>query len=633
MSDGRGGPAGRSGPADRGGAASWTVPGYTHVRDLGAGRSGRVTLAVDDVTQTPVAIKYLRGAAAPGDRLAADAGPLSRLEDPNLVQFYEYAESPDGGRAVVIEYVEGVSLRRLLARGRGIGPEAALSVLSGSLLALAALHGAGLVHGSYKPENVLIAADGTVKVGDVGVGDAPPYRAPEGETSPAADLYAATTVFVECLAGAHAVPEPFRAIVFAGLAADPERRPASAAAFLTDLDETAAAMFGPSWDRTGRDGLAEQVAAVAADPDPDPRAPDSPPEAAPGPPEPVGDVRGGDPAGTYPHETPAHGTTPFEPAPHDPAPYDSASYEPARHEARPYESARYDPRSYESVAYELGAYGPGEGDEATGHGPRRPPPYSRTGVRIAIGAGVAVILAIGAGWYALSNRGSPDTAAHAQATSSPSPTERTRPPARPGELARAISKAVAARRTATFTYRTAGAAAQGMLKFTAGSATAYDMNLTPLAGAHPDRRHPVSRVILVGDRAYVARGGWRSFPASRVKRAGGQGRFYATLAVDTRDSSSVYNILALLRSSTKVRRTGLTYRGVASLSRLARERAVADLYARAPRGAVVGFTLEMGQNLLPRQLTVSIKAPGGRQRTYRTTYTGWGHGPSIVPPR
>jgi hypothetical protein len=172
-----------------------------------------------------------------------------------------------------------------------------------------------------------------------------------------------------------------------------------------------------------------------------------------------------------------------------------------------------------------------------------------------------------------------------------------------------------------------------MLKFAAGDATAYDMNLTPLAGGHPDRRHPVSRVILVGNRAYVARGGWRSYPATRVKPAGDQGRLYATLAADTRQSSSVYNILALLRSTTKVKQSGLTYRGVAALPRLARERTVAELYLRGSRGAVVSYTLEMAQNLLPRQLVVSIKAPGGRPRTYRTTYTGWGHGPPIVPPR
>jgi hypothetical protein len=640
------------------------------VRDLGTGRSGRVVQAVDDVTQTPVAIKYLRAGAASRDRLAAAAGPLSRLEDPNLVQFYEYAESPDGGVALVTEFVEGISLRRLLGAGRGVGPEAALSVLSDSLLALAALHGAGLVHGAFKPENVLIAADGTIKIGDVGVGDGPPYRAPERDKSPAADLYAATTVFVECLSGAQGVPEPFRAIVAAGLTADPGRRPSSAAAYLTELDETAAAAYDSAWERTGRAGLAEQAVAAAAAAAASPRPATPTPEPAP---EPSAGDRGAaaaepfaaepfaaepaadettmptEPASREPaprepvrhrpvrHEPAWFERAPFEPATHDPATRDPATHDRATHERAPFERAAYEGGPYERGAYGPGPYEPGPYEsgayDTARPGARRPPPRSRTGVRIAIGASVAVVLGIGAAWYVTTNRGSPDTAARAQATSSPPATRPTRPPARPAELARALSKAVAARRTATFTYRTAGVAAAGMLKFAAGSATAYDMNLTPLAGAHPDRRHPVSRVILVGNRAYIARGGWRSYPATRPEHGAGQGWLYATLAVDTRQSSSVYNILALLRSSTKVKQSGLTYRGVAALSRLTRERTVTDLYARAPRGAVVSYTLEMAQNLLPRRLTVSIKAPGGRQRTYRTTYTGWGHGPPIVPPR
>jgi tRNA A-37 threonylcarbamoyl transferase component Bud32 len=650
MPRGRGGPESRSGPPERGGAGGWTVPGYTHVRDLGAGRAGRVVLAVDDVTQTQVAIKYLRAGAAVRDRLAAAAGSLSRLEDPNLVLFYEYAESPDGGVAIVTEYVEGISLRRLLtaSEGRGVGPTAALSVLSGSLLALAALHGAGLAHGVYKPENVLIAADGTVKLGDVGVGDAPPYQAPERAASAAADLYAATTVFVECLAGAQAMPEPFRAIVAAGLAADPGRRPSSAAAYLAELDETATAAYGSSWERTGRAGLAEQAATVAASMA-SPPAPTLTPEPEPEQEQAAGDRRVAA-AESFADEPAADEmTTPFEPSPpdpvprprerHEPAPRERPPFEPAPHEPAPGERAArarppFEPAAYEAGPYEQGAYRPGGYDASSGPGARRPPPPSRTVIRIAIGASAAVVIGIGAMWYVVAGRDSPDPAAHAQATSSPSANEPQRPPARPAELARAISKAVAARRTATFTYRTAGVAAQGMLKFAAGSATAYDMNLTPLAGARPDRRHPVSRVILVGNRAYVARGGWRSYPMTRAEQTAGQGqRLYATLAVDTRQSSSVYNILALLRSSTKVKQSGLTYRGVAPVSRLARERTVADLYARASRRAIVSYTLEMAQSLLPRRLTVSIKAPGERPRTYRTTYTGWGHGPPIVPPR
>jgi tRNA A-37 threonylcarbamoyl transferase component Bud32 len=660
---GRGDPRDRPGPADWGSAAGWTVPGYTHVRELGAGRAGWVVLAVDDVTQTPVAIKYLRDDAEFRYRRNASAGPLSRLEDPNLVQVYEYAESPDGdGAAIVTEYVEGISLRRLLAARRGLDPEAALSVLGDSLLALAALHGAGLAHGAYKPENVLIAADGTAKLGDAGIGDAPPYWAPEQEESPAADLFAATTVFVECLPGARAVPDQFRAIVTAGLAPDPSRRPPSAAAFLTELDEAATGVFGSSWERTGRARLAGHAAEAADIVDaaagtvggphvPHPREPE--PEPRPGPsPKPHATGSAGPERGRPPRREKA----PFERAVYQPTPFDTGPFEPVPYDAGPYDAGSYDPSPYDPSPFDTGSFEPVQADtgsfertphppgpyargsyeaglyEAAPPDPRRSPPRSRTGVRIAIGASAAMILVIGAGWYALANRSSSHRTANAQATSPTPGTERPRPPTRPGELARAISKAVSARRTATFTYRAAGVAAQGTLKFAAGSATAYDMNLTPLAGAHPDPRHPVSRVILFGNRAYVARGGWKSYPLTTAERRGEPGRLYVSLAASTRESSSVYDILALLRSSAKVRRAGLTYRGVANLARLAHERTVAELYAPAPRGAVVGYTLDMAQNLLPRQLTVTIKTPGGRQRIFRTTYTGWGHGPPIVPP-
>ena len=145
---------------------------------------------------------------------------------------------------------------------------------------------------------------------------------------------------------------------------------------------------------------------------------------------------------------------------------------------------------------------------------------------------------------------------------------------------------------------------------------------------------------MLGDRVYVARGGWKTYSATAAATANAAakqprdaGRLYAALAAGTRQSTSVYDILALLRATTKMRRTGLTYRGVAALPRLARERTVAGLYARAPRGAVVGYALEMGQNLLPRQLVVTIRARDGRQWTYRTTYTGWAQGPPIAPPR
>ena len=134
----------------------------------------------------------------------AEAELLGGLESPYVAGFYEYVEAPEGA-AIVMELVDGVSLRTLLTRQSPLSPESALVVLKGSLLGLADAHRAGVVHRDYKPENVLVAVDGSSKLVDFGiaagrgttpgVAGTPAYMAPEQwqgrPASPAADVYAA----------------------------------------------------------------------------------------------------------------------------------------------------------------------------------------------------------------------------------------------------------------------------------------------------------------------------------------------------------------------------------------------------------------------------------------------------------
>ena len=278
---------------------TWSVPGYTESRELGSGGCGRVVLAVHGATGVPVAVKYL------SERLRADTGfvrefraeaqLLGGLDSPYVVRLYEYVEAPQGA-AIVMELVDGVALRALLLREGATGPEAALAVLKGSLLGLAAAHGAGVVHRDYKPENVLVAADGSSKLVDFGiaagrgttpgVAGTPAYMAPEqwhGEpASPAADVYAATATFYECLTGRKPfrgeniaelalqhigapvpeddTPEPVRPLIRRGLAKSPEQRPANATAFVAELEEIAGAAYGPDWEERGQ----RKLAALAA---------------------------------------------------------------------------------------------------------------------------------------------------------------------------------------------------------------------------------------------------------------------------------------------------------------------------------------------------------------------------------
>ncbi len=280
----------------------WSVPGYAVLKVLGSGGFGEVVLARHDATGTLVAIKYLRQAllSDPGfaGMFRAEAAVLSSLDDPNVVRLYEYVESPSGA-AIVMELVNGVTLREILARQGGTSAEAALVVLKGSLLGLAAAHRRGVVHRDYKPENVLVSGDGVSKLTDFGIaaraGERPfpagtlHYVAPEqmagAPASPAGDVYSATATFYECLTGRapftgdsgqllrkHSsepvpldpVPEPLRPLVAAGMAKDPRRRPADAAGFVTGLQEVAAGAYGRDWADRGRSQLGEAALLLAA---------------------------------------------------------------------------------------------------------------------------------------------------------------------------------------------------------------------------------------------------------------------------------------------------------------------------------------------------------------------------------
>ena len=284
-------------------AREWDVPGYTGVKVLGSGGFGEVVLARHDASGTQVAIKYLRGDLLADPEFAAlfraEAAVLASLDDPNVVRLYGYVESP-AGAAIVMELVDGVSLRDILARQGKTTAEAALVVLQGSLLGLAAAHRRGVVHRDYKPENVLIDGAGASKLTDFGIaaraGDSPipagtlAYAPPEQFTgspaSPATDVYAAMATFYECLTGRppfdggtaevllrqhqaapvplEPVPGPLRPLVAAGLAKDPGRRPADGAALVAELRAVAGQACGPGWEDRGRSGLAAAALLLAA---------------------------------------------------------------------------------------------------------------------------------------------------------------------------------------------------------------------------------------------------------------------------------------------------------------------------------------------------------------------------------
>jgi eukaryotic-like serine/threonine-protein kinase len=281
----------------------WAVPGYTEERELGRGATGKVVEAVNDATGQRVAIKYLSPTLVRDPAFMwgfrTEAQMLRSLGVPQVVQVYDYVENPGQGAGIVMELVDGVSLHEMITRRGPTGPEAALLVLKGSLLGLAAAHTLGIVHRDYKPENILVDTAGNSKLADFGVAvkagkqasaaGTPLYMAPEqwqgAPASPATDVYAATAVFFECLTGktpfsgklqqlqeqhvTAAVPvdrvdAPLQGLISRGMAKNPAGRPQSAIAFVAELEEVAGATYGPDWEEHGRRHLAERAAALLA---------------------------------------------------------------------------------------------------------------------------------------------------------------------------------------------------------------------------------------------------------------------------------------------------------------------------------------------------------------------------------
>ena len=281
--------------------AEWAVPGYTEERLLGHGVSGRVVAAVNESTGQRVAIKYLEpDLVRDPDFLHAvrhAAGGLGPLDAAHVVRVFDVVEEPGQGVAIVMELIDGVSLRELIARRGAVSSEAALVVLQDTLLGLAAAHSRRIPHRDVKPENLLIDTGGWGTLTDFGVaakvdkqlpaGGTPAYLAPElwngAPNVPASDIYAATAMFGESLAGrpvfsgrlgqlrheheSGPVPledfdPPLRDVLAWGLAKQPADRPRSARAFLTELEGRAADAYGPQWEERGRGDLAERVTAV-----------------------------------------------------------------------------------------------------------------------------------------------------------------------------------------------------------------------------------------------------------------------------------------------------------------------------------------------------------------------------------
>ncbi|MFL6334689.1 MAG: protein kinase domain-containing protein [Pyrinomonadaceae bacterium] len=153
-------------------AAGQIINQYRVTSPLGAGGMGEVYLASDTKLGRQVALKFLPAHFTQDEghlrRFTHEARAVAALSHPNVCTIHEVAETVEGRHCIVMEYVEGATLRERLAEGRmtvGEALDAAIQVAA----ALAAAHAAGVVHRDIKPENVMLRRDALVKVLDFGL--------------------------------------------------------------------------------------------------------------------------------------------------------------------------------------------------------------------------------------------------------------------------------------------------------------------------------------------------------------------------------------------------------------------------------------------------------------------------------
>ncbi|HLQ68367.1 MAG TPA: protein kinase [Gemmatimonadales bacterium] len=194
---------------------------------LGAGGMGVVYRAFDRELQEPVAIKTLKPEAMAGgtvalDRFKQEIRLARRIAHRNVVRTYDLGEV-NGMYYLTMEYVEGTSLKQLIA-SRGRLPVAVTLTVGKQLCrALEVAHAEGIIHRDIKPHNMVVDPSGFLKAMDFGIArlanppqgkglteaglsiGTPDYMSPEqlsgADLDPRSDLYSAGVVLFECLTG------------------------------------------------------------------------------------------------------------------------------------------------------------------------------------------------------------------------------------------------------------------------------------------------------------------------------------------------------------------------------------------------------------------------------------------------
>ena len=258
------------------------IENFEIIKELGRGGYGIVYKAHDRALNRMVAIKVLHPLLLMDQdlisRFKTEAQIAAKLEHPNLVQIYEFAEN-DGRAYFVMSYMSGGSLKDLLEKNGALPVDRAFDTLEEIGKGMSYAHSLNIVHRDLKPGNILFDDKGVAHVSDLGlakiiqndgsislsstgaIGGTPSYMAPEiwrtNKATPATDIYSLACILVEMISGGPLfaggsipeimlkhfeplelppqVPPEWEAILTKALKKDPEDRYQKVDDFVSDL--------------------------------------------------------------------------------------------------------------------------------------------------------------------------------------------------------------------------------------------------------------------------------------------------------------------------------------------------------------------------------------------------------------
>lgn len=196
---------------------------YEILRQIGEGGMANVYLAHDVILDRKVAIKILRGDLANDEkfvrRFQREALSASSLSHPNIVEMYDVGED-NGMYFIVMEYVEGKTLKQLLKRRGNLTLSEAIDIMLQLTDGIAHAHESYIIHRDLKPQNIMIEENGMIKITDFGIAMAlnstqltqtnsvmgsvhylPPEQASGKGSTVKSDIYSMGILFYELLTG------------------------------------------------------------------------------------------------------------------------------------------------------------------------------------------------------------------------------------------------------------------------------------------------------------------------------------------------------------------------------------------------------------------------------------------------